>query len=168
VDILRREVQFQNLTAGADSIYWNFYNAGESTLANPIWTFPDIETTSPYLICLTAGNEYGCLDTLCQEVFVENVLQVFVPNTFTPDGDGLNDVFLPVINGEVEGSYRFWVFNRWGDVVFYTEEVGKAWTGGYDGGNYYIQDGYYLWKIEVDDLETSKTKTFEGNVFILR
>jgi gliding motility-associated-like protein len=168
VDILNREVQFRNLTAGADSIYWNFYNAGESTLANPLWTFPDIESTDPYLICLTAGNEYGCLDTLCQDVFVENVLQVFVPNTFTPDGDGLNDVFLPIVTGEVEGSYRFWVFNRWGDIVFYSEEVGKAWTGGYDGGTYYIQDGYYLWKIEVADLETSKTKTFEGNVFILR
>lgn len=168
VDILHREVKFQNLTAGADSIYWNFYNAGESLLPNPVWTFPDIETTDPYVVCLTAGNEYGCLDTLCQEVFIENILQVFVPNTFTPDGDGLNDVFLPVINGEVEGSYRFWVFNRWGDIVFYSEELGKAWTGGYDGGTYYIQDGYYLWKIEVDDLETGKTKTFEGNVFILR
>lgn len=168
VDILNREVQFQNLTAGADTIYWNFYNAGESALPNPTWTFPDIESTEPYLVCLTAGNEYGCLDTLCQDVFVENVLQVFVPNTFTPDGDGLNDVFMPVVNGELEGSYRFWVFNRWGDVVFYTEEVGKAWTGGYDGGTYYIQDGYYLWKIDVDDLETGKTKSFEGNVFIVR
>ncbi len=168
VDILHREVHFRNLTAGADSIYWNFYNAGESFFANPVWTFPDIETTSPYLICLTAGNEFGCLDTLCQDVYIENILQVFVPNTFTPDGDGLNDVFMPVINGELDGSYRFWVYNRWGDIVFYTEEVGKAWTGGYDGGAYYIQDGYYLWKIEVDDLETGKPKTFEGNVNIVR
>jgi gliding motility-associated-like protein len=168
VDILHRQVHFRNLTAGADSIYWNFYNAGESFFANPVWTFPDIETTDPYLICLTAANEYGCLDTLCQDVFVENILQVYVPNTFTPDGDGLNDVFIPIVNGEVEGSYRFWVYNRWGDIVFYTEEVGKAWTGGYDGGTYYVQDGYYLWKIEVDDLETGKPKSFEGNIFILR
>ncbi len=168
VDILHRKVQFQNLTAGADAIYWNFYNAGESYTANPFWTFPDIESTLPYLVCLTAGNEYGCLDTLCQDVFVENILQVFVPNTFTPDGDGLNDVFLPIVNGELAGSYRFWVYNRWGDVVFYTEEVGKAWTGGYDGGAYYVQDGYYLWKIEVDDLETGKPKRFEGNIIILR
>ncbi|MFM7234042.1 MAG: hypothetical protein ACKOZM_05580, partial [Flavobacteriales bacterium] len=75
LDILSREVQFQNLTAGADSFYWNFYNAGESQQANPRWTFPDIESTDPYRVCLTAGNEYGCLDTLCQEVFVENLLQ---------------------------------------------------------------------------------------------
>jgi len=108
------------------------------------------------------------LDTLCQDVFIENILQVFIPNTFTPDGDGLNDVFMPVINGEFQGSLRFWVFNRWGDTVFYTEEVGKAWTGGYDGASYYIQDGYYMWRVEVDSLETGKTKTFEGNVFIIR
>jgi gliding motility-associated-like protein len=165
---LHREVHFQNLTAGAVSFEWNFYNAGESFTANPRWTFPDIETVTPYSICLTAANQYGCADTLCQDVYVENVLQVFAPNTFTPDGDDLNDVFLPVINGELDGSYRFWVFNRWGDIVFYTEEVGKAWTGGYKEGEYYIQDGYYLWKIEVADLETAKTKTFEGNVFILR
>lgn len=168
VDILNRQVQFQNLTQAADSIYWNFYSAGESFSANPLWTFPDIETTTPYEICLTAGNEFGCLDTLCQDVYVENILQVFIPNTFTPDGDGLNDVFLPVVNGELDGSYRFWVFNRWGEIVFYTEEVGKAWTGGFDGGTYYIQDGYYLWRVQVESLETGKLETYEGNVFILR
>ena len=168
IDVLNREVHFQNLTVGATTFEWNFYNAGESNMANPRWTFPDIETVTPYTVCLMAGNQYGCMDTLCQEVYVENVLQVFVPNTFTPDGDGLNDVFLPIVNGELDDSYRFWVFNRWGEVVFYTEEVGKAWTGGFRDGDYYIQDGYYLWKIEVADLETSKTKTFEGNVFILR
>ena len=168
VDVLNREVRFQNLTAGADSIYWDFYSAGESSNPNPFWTFPDIETTSPYVVCLTAGNEYGCLDTLCQEIFVENVLQVFIPNTFSPDGDGLNDVFLPVVNGELDGSYRFWVYNRWGDTVFYTEEVGKAWTGGYDGNTYYIPDGYYLWKVQVESLETGKVETYSGNVFIVR
>jgi gliding motility-associated-like protein len=168
IDVLNREVHFQNLTAGATTFEWDFYSAGESNMANPRWTFPDIETITPYTVCLMAGNQYGCMDTLCQDIFVENVLQVFVPNTFTPDGDGLNDVFLPVVNGELDGSYRFWVFNRWGETVFYTEEVGKAWTGGFLDGDYYIQDGYYLWKIEVADLETSKTKTFEGNVFILR
>ncbi|MFN5621088.1 MAG: gliding motility-associated C-terminal domain-containing protein [Flavobacteriales bacterium] len=168
IDVLNREVRFQNLTAGADSIYWDFYSAGESTNPNPFWTFPDIETTTPYVVCLTAGNEYGCLDTLCQDIFVENVLQVFIPNTFSPDGDGLNDVFLPVVNGELDGSYRFWVYNRWGDTVFYTEEVGKAWTGGYDGNTYYIPDGYYLWKVQVESLETGKLETYSGNVFIVR
>jgi gliding motility-associated-like protein len=168
IDVLNREVRFQNLTAGADSIYWNFYSAGESTNPNPFWTFPDIETTTPYIVCLTAGNEYGCLDTLCQDIYVENVLQVFIPNTFTPDGDGLNDVFLPIVNGELDGSYRFWVYNRWGDTVFYTEEVGKAWTGGYDGNTYYIPDGYYLWKVQVESLETGKLETYSGNVFIVR
>jgi gliding motility-associated-like protein len=168
VDVLNREVRFQNLTDGADSIYWDFYSAGESSNPNPFWTFPDIETTTPYTVCLTAGNEYGCLDTLCQDIYVENVLQVFIPNTFTPDGDGLNDVFLPVVNGELDGSYRFWVYNRWGDTVFYTEEVGKAWTGGYDGNTYYIPDGYYLWKVQVESLETGKLETYSGNVFIVR
>lgn len=168
VDVLNREVRFQNLTAGADSIYWDFYSAGESSNPNPFWTFPDIETTTPYTVCLTAGNEYGCLDTLCQDIYVENVLQVFIPNTFSPDGDGLNDVFLPVVNGELDGSYRFWVYNRWGDTVFYTEEVGKAWTGGYDGNTFYIPDGYYLWKVQVESLETGKLETYSGNVFIVR
>jgi hypothetical protein len=168
IDVLHRDVHFQNLTAGAVAFEWNFYNAGESFAANPRWTFPDIETVTPYSICLTATNQYGCADTICQDVYVENVLQVFAPNTFTPDGDDLNDVFLPVVNGELDGTYRFWVFNRWGEIVFYTEEVGKAWTGGHKDGDYYIQDGYYLWKIEVSDLETAKKKTFEGNVFILR
>ena len=168
VDVLNRDVHFQNLTAGAVAFEWSFYNAGESFMANPRWTFPDIETVSPYNVCLYATSQYGCVDTLCQDVYVENVLQVFAPNSFTPDGDGLNDVFLPVVNGELNDSYRFWVFNRWGETVFFTEEVGKAWTGGFGDGDYYIQDGYYFWKIEVSDLEKSKKKTYKGNVFIMR
>ena len=77
-------------------------------------------------------------------------------------------MFLPIVNGELDGSYHFWVFNRWGDIVFDTEEVGKAWTGGYDGGTYYIPDGYYLWKIQVESLETGKPETYEGEVIIIR
>ena len=168
VDILHLEVQFINLSEGEDSVRWNFYNAGYSTSNRPMWTFPDIETTSPFEVCLEAINEFNCKDTLCQDVYIENVLQVFVPNSFTPDADGINDVFIPIVNGVNPDTYKFWIFNRWGDPVYYTEIVGDAWTGESDDGEYYVPDGVYLWRMECEAIQDKKIEVFEGHVTILR
>jgi hypothetical protein len=168
VDVLNLEVQFFNQSEGEDSIRWNFYNAGYSSLNRPTWTFPDVETDQPFPVCLEAINQYGCKDTLCQDVFIESVLQVFVPNAFTPDGDDINDVLIPVVNGVKPGTYKFWIFNKWGDPVFYTEEIGKAWTGGADGGEYYVQDGVYNWRIECEARESKNIRVFTGHILLLR
>lgn len=168
VDVLNLEVQFFNQSEGEDSIRWNFYNAGFSSQNRPIWTFPDVETDQPFPVCLEAITQYGCADTLCQDVFIESVLQVFVPNAFTPDGDGINDVLIPVVNGVKPGSYKFWIFNEWGDPVFYSEEIGKAWTGGSDGGEYYVQDGVYNWRLECEARESKNIRVFQGHIVMLR
>jgi hypothetical protein len=168
VDVLNLEVQFLNQSEGEDSIRWNFYNAGFSSQNRPIWTFPDVETDQPFSVCLEAITQYGCKDTLCQDVFIESVLQVFVPNAFTPDGDGINDVLIPVVNGVKPGSYKFWIFNEWGDPVFYSEEIGDAWTGGSDGGEYYVQDGVYSWRLECEAREVKSIRVFTGHIIMLR
>jgi hypothetical protein len=168
VDVLRREVHFINATQGATDFLWNFYSAGTSEETNPVWTFPDIETDTPYEVCLYAINQFGCSDTLCKDITVDPVLQTFVPNAFTPDGDGINDVFLPIVQGIVKNTYKCWVFNRWGDPVFYTEDPDQAWTGGNDNGEYFIQDGIYTWRIECVSLYDNEKQVFEGFVALLR
>jgi hypothetical protein len=167
VSVLEREVQFVNLTEGATSFNWNFYLTGSSALANPSWTFPDIEQAD-FNICLEATNQYGCKDTLCQSVYIESILLVYVPNSFTPDADGINDVFIPIVGGIKPESYKFWIFNRWGDPLFYSEEIGEAWTGGSDSGDYFVEDGTYVWRLECEALEDGELKVLEGHVNILR
>ncbi|MFM7731236.1 MAG: gliding motility-associated C-terminal domain-containing protein, partial [Flavobacteriales bacterium] len=167
-DVLNREVHFINETQGAEDVLWDFYSAGSSQQINPTWIFPDIETDTPYEVCLFATNEFGCSDTLCQDVTVDPVLEIFVPNAFTPDGDGINDVFLPIVQGVVSNTYKCWVFNRWGDPVFYTENRDQAWTGGNDQGEYYVQDAVYTWRIECVSLYDGEKRAFEGFVTLLR
>jgi hypothetical protein len=95
-------------------------------------------------------------------------LQVFVPNAFTPDGDDINDVLIPVVNGVKPGTYKFWIFNEWGDPIFYSEEIGDAWTGEADGGEYYIQDGVYNWRMECEARESKNIRVFTGHIVVLR
>lgn len=168
VDVLNLEVQFENQSEGEDSIRWNFYNAGFSSLNRPTWTFPDVETDQPFQVCLEAITAQGCKDTLCQDVFIESVLQVFVPNAFTPDGDDINDVLIPIVNGVKPGTYKFWIYNKWGDPVFYSEEIGDVWTGETYNGEYYVQDGVYNWRVECEARDSKNIRVFTGHITLLR
>ena len=68
----------------------------------------------------------------------------FIPNAFTPDGDGTNDVFQVI--GPDSDSYLLKVFNRWGQTVFESSDSTQAWTGNHAGGEYFIPDGIYIYQ----------------------
>lgn len=93
---------------------------------------------------------------------------MYVPNAFTPDGDGLNEGFKPFVSGFKEDSYSFDIFNRWGEVVFSTTNPNDFWIGNVNGSNYFAPDGVYTWKIELEDAYSADRKLFQGHVTILR
>jgi gliding motility-associated-like protein len=68
---------------------------------------------------------------------------LYVPNAFTPTGDGLNDLFIPLSTGIV--MYNMKVFNRWGEMIFETDDLDTGWDGRYKG--IFVQDGVYVWII---------------------
>ena len=71
---------------------------------------------------------------------------VFIPNTFTPNNDGLNDVWEIVYDLECWEDLEFWIYNRWGQLVYYgVEEL--FWDGSVNGGNHYVADGVYVYKV---------------------
>jgi gliding motility-associated-like protein len=75
-------------------------------------------------------------------------LEVFVPNAFTPDGDGLNDFFGPVFSDpDMLIEYNFSIYDRWGIRIFETKDPNLPWIGQVDEGEHYVQDGVYIWKI---------------------
>lgn len=95
-----------------------------------------------------AGDYYLSLSNICGTYtdsihveFEECDFLLFVPNAFTPDGDGINDVFLVNSLNIVKGDY--FIFNRWGDAVFHTTDLSEAWTGDVHSGEYYAPDGIY-------------------------
>ncbi len=101
-----------------------------------------------YDLCLAVENVGGCLDTTCYELPVKGVMQVFVPSGFTPDGDGKNDIFKPVISEPAEGLYKLQIFDRWGKMVFETENPDKGWDGT-TAQNADPKPGVYVFKLTV-------------------
>jgi len=135
----------QNSTTGAALYNWNFGDGTGSSVVDPWHTFP--EAVDNYDIVLTATSDHGCIDTAHATVHVEEDLIYYVPNTFTPDGDGHNEDFKPVITSGIDPSfYHFSIYNRWGETVFESQDIEEGWNGEFKGIT--AQDGTYTWKIE--------------------
>lgn len=89
----------------------------------------------------------------------------FIPNAFTPDGDGINDVFR--VYGPQAVQYKFSLFNRWGEVIFTSTDVEDYWTGNTRDGDYYIRDGVYVYRL-VATLPNFQVIEKTGHVVVLR
>lgn len=92
---------------------------------------------------IVAINEFGCNDVAWGRVKVTPVLDIMVPNAFTPNGDSYNNVFQPVLFDDV--VYELWIFNRWGEQIYYANELNANWDGTYEGN--LVPDGVYVWQI---------------------
>ena len=118
---------------------------------------PDRSTT--YL--LIADNGY-C--TAADTLFIwADCVHVYVPNAFTPDGDGINDV-LEVFTSGID-HIRFGIYDRWGTRVYYSESEHPVWTGGL--GDYFVPDGVYAWRMEAIDIHLQGFVR-EGRILIVR
>ncbi len=131
-------------------------NAG---IANPVVTIRSNTT-----LVLTVTDNLGCVATDTVHLRVLNGPTFYVPSAFTPNGDGLNDVFRPTPVGIQKLDY-FRVFNRYGELVFETSEIGKGWNGIYKG----VQQngGNYVWAVKGID-RTGRERMMKGNVVLIR
>ncbi|MCY1022694.1 gliding motility-associated C-terminal domain-containing protein [Pyxidicoccus sp. MSG2] len=150
-------------------------------IANPVISLPSLAPpplTAPapppvlYTYTLAAQNtNFGCSGSATQTVAHYNPRRVAVPNAFTPNGDGLNDVFRPVNIWDYPGS-EFWVYNRWGQVVFYSQGPNYDWNGTYQ--SIPQGSGVFVWRVEMamcsGNLLNSETgdSTPHGNVTLIR
>ncbi|MEZ4739458.1 MAG: gliding motility-associated C-terminal domain-containing protein [Flavobacteriales bacterium] len=159
-------VDFINLsTPNAVSFHWDFGGLGYSGTANPSFTFPG-GLGGVYEVCLTAMDANGCPDSICTPVEVFDLLVVFVPNAFSPNGDGINDEFLPVFNLPHIKDYQFLVFNRWGEQIFGTDLPGKPWKGDYL--DVHSETEVYVWKLICTDALSGERIERIGHVTLLK
>jgi gliding motility-associated-like protein len=128
-------------------------------IANPMATLTHDET-----FVLTVKDEIGCKATDTVIIKVLNGPTFYVPTAFTPNGDGLNDIFRPTSIGIANLEY-FRVFNRYGELVYETHDIGKGWDGNYKGLKQPL--GNYVWSIRGTD-RTGKLKFMKGNVVLIR
>ncbi len=108
----------------------------------------EMESLEAQTITLTATNEYGCSDQAEAEIkFSDHI--IYIPNSFTPDADGLNDLFIPEVIGAT--NIQMFITDRWGREVFSNEHVTRGWDGGDASGEYYAEAGVYQYFIIITD-----------------
>ena len=128
----------------ADLFYWEFGDGGTSEEENPIYFY-----TAPgtYDIKLTVTSVNKCVDslTLTSDVIVLPEGKISFPNAFTPDGDGINDTFGPAVYSSVK-TFEMYIYNRWGEIMFYTDDITKGWNGRLNGKP--VMQDVYVWRAD--------------------
>ena len=160
---LDNTVQFTNLSYGGSTYHWNFGSFGTSSNENPSHTFYGVDPEQFVTVCMEVTSEHGCMDTVCRQIKFYGDLLVWVPNTFTPDGDEFNNQFKPVFSKDrMIEDYTLMIFNRWGELLFESHDPEFGWDGTYHAE--FVKDGTYTWVIDIKDGLKSKSERFVGHV----
>jgi gliding motility-associated-like protein len=158
-------VHFTKLAPASDSCacFWNFGDGTTLNVCNDTVShiFPAIGT---YHVSEILTNRFGCTDTFTITIEVYSYFEYWIPNAFTPNGDGLNDIFKPVIEGVT--NYEFLIFNRWGELIYSTDNIANGWDGTYKGNK--CQEDVYVWKIEFVNAISRAREKYIGRVTLIR
>ena len=160
-DIINPTFQFTDLSSENVTVWdWDFGDASYSTIQHPEHSYPDVGT---YPVVLMVETQYGCLDTIDYDVKVNPVFTFYIPNSFTPDDNGINDYFFGT--GQDYSSYEMWVFDRWGEQLFYSADDQYHWDGTFKGEK--VQQGTYIYRFYLLDWEGHDHK-YSGHVTLHR
>lgn len=166
ISVLNSTSTMENISTGADNYQWTFGDGYSSTETSPEHTF-EIGESVLFNINLIAISNAGCRDTTNVTIKVNEELIVYIPNTFTPDGDKFNQTFQPIFTkGYDPFDYNLIIFNRWGEIVFESNDTKIGWDGTYGGK--IVQDGIYTWKINFKIKSFDDRKEMIGHINILR
>ena len=160
VNILEPFISFFDNSSGAVSWSWNLGDGTISTAQNLDHVYGD---TGTFQISLLVKNQFGCKDSVTNYVMVRPNFTFYVPNSFTPNGDFKNDVFHAFGEGVV--AYELRIFDRWGKLIFITNDINIGWDGKINGGEAPV--GVYFYKINYTD-GVNKKKIVTGNVTLLK
>ncbi len=167
VSVKDTELDLINNSVGGTSFIWDFGDElGSSTDENPILILPRIATT--YAIRLSAISDDGlCEDETVRTIKVLDELLFYVPNSFTPDDNGFNETFTPIMTSGFDiYTYQLTIFNRWGEILFISKDPQVGWDGTYNGESLIM--GTYLWQIDYYLISTDEGITERGTVNLIR
>jgi gliding motility-associated-like protein len=93
----------------------------------------------------------------------------YIPNTFTPDGDEVNQTFLPIFSSGIDiYEFTLLIFNRWGALIFESHDASKGWNGRYGNEGDLVQDDTYVWKILYKEKNSQQRHVEVGHVNVLK
>lgn len=131
--------------------------------SQPVFIYP-FQSTGLYTVELIAENEIGCKDSAVKLLDIKPLYHIFIPNVFSPNNNGLNEVFQPV-GIDAAFYYQLRIFDRWGGLLFISNDLDKGWDGTAD--NIQVPVGVYVYIVELVDLHGNATE-YKGTVQLLR
>lgn len=150
--------------------WWYYFGDGDSTAIvfpndpSPVHSYPDVASSS-YLATLYVQNSDGCMDTVDHVIEIGPEFTFYIPNAFTPNGDGINDFFFGQGIGIVE--YDLLIFDRWGNMIFHGNDLNDMWDGKANGGSEVAQQDVYVWKVRLKDV-FNKGHNYIGTVTLVK
>jgi len=160
-------VFFNNISIGGNSWFWDFgdtYNNSYSDLENPSYIY---ENTGIYDVWLYVENQWGCRDSISKQITVQRESSFYIPNAFSPNADGINDYFGPFADFIRNEDYEMHIYNRFGELLFYTNNMNIQWDGSYykKGTRNIVPVGTYIYTIQIK--LNNRKKLYTGSVNVI-
>jgi gliding motility-associated-like protein len=154
--ILTPDVAFSNTSIGGVTWNWDFGDAASgskntSTRMHPNHIYSEI---GYYCIQLIATNSHNCIDTTSKCLTIEPNSSLYIPNAFTPNGDGRNDTFFA--KGENISDFEMRIFDRWGNLIFYSDNMNKHWDGRVKPDGLIAEQDVYVYDVSAKDFKQKK------------
>ena len=153
-------INFINTSQNATGFSWTFGDADNSSSVefSPNFNYSAIDC---FTVTLAASNAEGCRDSTAGTVCVEDPYALYMPNAFTPNGDEVNDVLMPITSIQDPKNFQLMIFDRWGGPVFSTADLYQGWDGGA------FPSGIYCWKVWITDVHGNEHEQV-GHVALLK
>ncbi|HET6993191.1 MAG TPA: PKD domain-containing protein, partial [Bacteroidia bacterium] len=164
--LLEPTVVIDDISTGGDTCYWDFGDGHTLTVVGCGDVSNAYADTGAYHVTEIVVNQFGCADTIAYDVYVIPYTTLYVPNSFTPNGNGVNDVFMAV--GEYVDDFHMMVFDRWGNMIFESNDQDKGWDGKANGGKFLAQEDTYVWVITYVEQYDQRRHKIIGHVNLIR
>ena len=157
-----------NQSTGADFYLWDFGDGSQnSSEFEPIHAFPNTSSAN-FVITLLVSTINGCSDTTTRVISLTDSEIIYIPNTFTPDGNEFNQTWLPMISGGFDPfEYTCLIYDRWGELIWENHSHLIGWDGKNMNGKD-VQQGTYTWEIQIKTPYRDERKVFTGHLNLLR
>lgn len=166
-NILAPFISFQNVSIGYNSFYW-YYNDGiniTDSLNNNPTHYYNTDIPQDFNVFLAVKNQFGCIDTVSKYIEIGPEYTFYIPNTFTPNSDGINETFTGAGIGIKD--FAMWIFDRWGEMIYFTNDIKKGWDATVKGKEVSDKMDVYAYKVIVKDIK-NKQHEYTGHVTLLK
>jgi gliding motility-associated-like protein len=164
--LVESNIAINDLSVGGDTCYWDFGDGNTLTVVGCGDVSNLYADTGAYHVTQIVVNNGGCADTIEYDVYIVPQTTLYIPNAFTPNGNGTNDLFF--VYGEYVEDFHLMIFDRWGNLIFETYDRAKGWDGKANGGKFIAQTDTYVYVVTYSENYNHRKHKIVGHVNLVR